>query len=120
LNSEANVSLDSVWDGVLRGMLPKPHRPPLRLVNLHEMSNISVIQVRLIRLVCCRLLTLVKVVIGYELKDGSIKVEWELGEVPNLSFATPIYAEIPGWNQDISSVRLWKDLPQACQRFIKT
>ena len=68
----------------------------------------------------CRLLTLVKVVVGYEFKDGSIKVEWELGEVPNLSFATPIYAEIPGWNQDISSVRLWKDLPQACQRFIKT
>ena len=66
------------------------------------------------------LMFLYKVVVGYNFKDDSIKVEWEPGSKPDLSNAKPIYATIPGWKQDISSVRLWNDLPINCKYFIKT
>jgi adenylosuccinate synthase len=59
-----------------------------------------------------------KVVVGYRFQDGSVRVT--IGENPNLSSAVPLYAEIPGWNKDISGARYWGDLPEACKNFIKT
>jgi adenylosuccinate synthase len=58
-----------------------------------------------------------KVVVGYRFQDGSVQVA--LGAKPNLNSAVPLYAEIPGWNKDISSARYWGDLPEACKHFIK-
>ncbi len=48
--SESNLKvadhLDSEWNRMLRGMLPHPRPPPLRLTNLNELSKLDVIKVR--------------------------------------------------------------------------
>lgn len=31
---------------------------------------------------------------------------------------TPEYIELPGWNEDISHVRKWQELPAAAQRYV--
>jgi adenylosuccinate synthase len=32
---------------------------------------------------------------------------------------TPIYETLPGWQEDITNVRKWKDLPEAAQGYIQ-
>jgi len=36
----------------------------------------------------------------------------------DLSPYTPVYAELPGWNKDVSNVRAWADLPSAAQDYL--
>ncbi len=36
-----------------------------------------------------------------------------------LERVTPIYEEVPGWQQDISGVRQFGDLPEAAQAYVK-
>ena len=40
-------------------------------------------------------------------------------ETQILEKCTPIYEEYPGWQEDISKVRRWKDLPRNAQRYLK-
>jgi hypothetical protein len=106
---------------MLRSMLPQPRPPPLRLTNLHEFSDVAVIKVRFEqseRFVFAY--TIMKVLVAYRLEDGSVKTSWASGEKIDLKRAVAIYAECCGWKQDISSVRLFTDLPEACKTFIKT
>ena len=106
---------------MLRTMLPQPRPPPLRLTNLHELSDVAVIKVRFVQseqLVFAY--ACIKVLVAYQLEDGSVKTSWASGEKVDLKRAVAIYAECCGWKQDISSMRLWTDLPEACTNFIKT
>ena len=60
-----------------------------------------------------------QVVVGYQFKDGNVKVRCDPNKQPELSGAVPIYLEIPGWQQDLSSYRCWNDLPAECKHFVK-
>jgi adenylosuccinate synthase len=36
----------------------------------------------------------------------------------NLDCFTPIYEDLPGWDQDLQSARTWEDLPAAAREYI--
>jgi adenylosuccinate synthase len=62
----------------------------------------------------------IQVLIGYHLKDGSVKVQLASGDKPqDLCSAQPIYEKVPGWKKDVSSVRCWDELPENFRNFIK-
>jgi adenylosuccinate synthase len=39
---------------------------------------------------------------------------------PELVQAEPVYIEVPGWNEDITGVRHFSDLPEAAQAYVDT
>ncbi len=39
--------------------------------------------------------------------------------VQDLADCEPIYEEMPGWNENISEARVWKDLPEAAQNYVR-
>ena len=60
----------------------------------------------------------IKVVTGY--KIGSKEAGYVSGDASYLAKCQPVYQTLPGWQQDISSVRNFKDLPKNAQNYIKT
>lgn len=60
----------------------------------------------------------IKVVTGY--KIGSKEAGYVSGDASYLAKCQPVYQTLPGWQQDISSVRNFKDLPENAQNYIKT
>ena len=41
------------------------------------------------------------------------------GGADGLSACTPVYEELPGWTEDITHVRRWKDLPKNAQNYLE-
>lgn len=60
----------------------------------------------------------IKVCIGY--KMGGKNVGYLSGDSDYLAKCQPVYKTLPGWSQDLSSIRQFKDLPQTAQNYIKT
>jgi adenylosuccinate synthase len=59
----------------------------------------------------------VKVCTAYR-RDGKTLTDLPFGPA-DLSPYEPIYEEVPGWKEDISGVRRWKDLPKAAQDYLE-
>ncbi len=58
-----------------------------------------------------------KICTSYEL-DGQRVTELP-GELEDLSRVTPIYEELPGWEQSLAGARTVEDLPAAAQRYVR-
>ena len=58
-----------------------------------------------------------KIGVAYEL-DGK-KVESLPASLKKLSRCVPVYDELPGWQEDVTSARAWKDLPAAARNYLK-
>lgn len=52
---------------------------------------------------------------AYEI-DGTVTKEFPLGD--DLEAARPVYEKVPGWQEDISAVRTYEDLPENARRYI--
>lgn len=59
----------------------------------------------------------IKLCAGY--KVSGKKTEYISGDGEFLGKCEPIYVTVPGWQEDISSVRNFKDLPQNAKNYIK-
>jgi adenylosuccinate synthase len=59
----------------------------------------------------------VKICVGYKLEGK--KVDSMPASLKKLSLCTPVYEECPGWKEDISSARKWKDLPASARKYLK-
>ncbi len=59
----------------------------------------------------------IKICTSYEL-DGRQTSEFPM-QVSQLERAEPVYEEVPGWKQDISNCRSWKDLPENARRYFE-
>lgn len=55
--------------------------------------------------------------VGYE-RDGVIYRDLPLGTYRMDSY-TPMYEDLPGWEQDIQSARVWDDLPPETQHYVR-
>ena len=64
-----------------------------------------------------RIKTGLKAIKGYESKGK--KVGYLDGDTDFLRKVTPVYKTFPGWQQDISKIRKFLDLPQKAQAYIK-
>jgi adenylosuccinate synthase len=62
-------------------------------------------------------LATLKICTAYEL-DGHRLTELP-GELEDLSRVTPIYEELPGWEQSLVGARTLEDLPAAAQRYLR-
>jgi adenylosuccinate synthase len=58
-----------------------------------------------------------KIGVAYEL-DGK-RVESMPASLKKLSRCVPVYEELPGWREDITSARKWDDLPAAARDYLK-
>jgi adenylosuccinate synthase len=58
-----------------------------------------------------------KIGMAYEL-DGK-RVESMPASLKSLSRCVPVYEEMPGWQEDITSARNWNDLPAAARNYLK-
>lgn len=64
----------------------------------------------------------IKMGIGYSLPTGperSRRVPYSSCGYKELEKVDVVYKEFPGWNEDISGVRKFKDLPKNCQEYVK-
>jgi adenylosuccinate synthase len=59
----------------------------------------------------------IKVCIGY--KIGATRYDYMPNDIGVLAECQPVYAEFPGWRQDISRVRDWKKLPPKARAYLK-
>ncbi len=58
----------------------------------------------------------IKICIGYEL-DGK-KIEYAACGYKELEVVSPVYTTLPGWQEDISTIRSFAKLPKTCQAYI--
>ena len=58
-----------------------------------------------------------KVCVAYEL-DGE-RIENVPGNIRAVERLKPIYEEVPGWHEDISTVTRFEDLPENCRRYLR-
>lgn len=59
----------------------------------------------------------IPVAVAYE-KEGK-KLEAFPDNAEDLSAVTPIYQELAGWQEDLTGVKTWKDLPQAARDYVE-
>lgn len=59
----------------------------------------------------------IKIGIGYKL--GTKKIQYSECGYNELAKVTPIYKTFPGWREDITKIRRFKDLPVNCQKYVK-
>jgi len=59
----------------------------------------------------------IPVCVGYEV-DGKVTDTWPMTE-REVEAAKPVYERLPGWTEDISSVREFDKLPKNCQAYVK-
>lgn len=57
-----------------------------------------------------------KICSGYEI-DGKIITEFP-ASLKELAKCTPVYEELPGWDEDISGIRKYEDLPQNVKNYV--
>ncbi|MFL6138421.1 MAG: adenylosuccinate synthase [Frankiaceae bacterium] len=61
----------------------------------------------------------VPVCVAYRLPDGRVVEEMPQTQT-DFHHATPVYEELPGWTDDISSARCLEELPKAAQSYVRT
>ncbi|MBI4035868.1 adenylosuccinate synthase [Candidatus Daviesbacteria bacterium] len=59
----------------------------------------------------------IKVCTNYKLNGKSIS--YSSCGYEELAKLTPVYKELPGWEEDITKVRKFKDLPKTCQEYVQ-
>ena len=59
----------------------------------------------------------VKICTAYR-RDGKTLTDLPFGPA-DLSPYEPVYEELPGWKEDVTAVRRWKDLPKAAQDYLE-
>lgn len=57
------------------------------------------------------------VCVGYEI--GGKVYDTVPASVSDYEKAKPVYKEFPGWNEDLSNVRKYEDLPKACRDYVE-
>ena len=62
-------------------------------------------------------LPLLKIAVGY--KCGTVNLDTVPPELSALEACEPVYEEFPGWDQDISKVRKFSDLPENTKKYLK-
>ena len=81
-----------------------------------------------VRLNACSEIALTKLDVLDQLKTIKVCVAYEVDGrryeyLPHLrrlhDRATPIYEELPGWQEDITAVRRYEDLPQATRSYVE-
>jgi adenylosuccinate synthase len=60
----------------------------------------------------------IKICIGYRLPDGRVIDDQPIPAF-ELAQCSPVYIQMPGWDQDITGVTDWEDLPDNCQKFLE-
>ena len=58
-----------------------------------------------------------KICTAYEV-DGEI-YEFMPADTEMLYRAKPVYEELPGWDEDITQVKCYDDLPENCKKYLK-
>ncbi len=74
-------------------------------------------EIALTKLDCLSGLSTLKICTGYEL-DSELLTEYPMTE--DLFRVTPIYKTLPGWQEDISSIRHFEDLPKNARAYVLT
>jgi adenylosuccinate synthase len=59
----------------------------------------------------------VPVCVAYELPDGTVTDEMPMTQT-DFHHATPVYEELPGWQQDLSGCKVFADLPANAQAYV--
>jgi adenylosuccinate synthase len=59
-----------------------------------------------------------KIGVAYELEGK--KIESRPASINQLALCKPVFIELPGWKEDLSSARTWDQLPKAAKRYLKT
>ncbi len=59
-----------------------------------------------------------KICVAYKI-DGVLTEEFPC-QVSKLNQVEPVYMELPGWKEDISTITEWNELPQNAQKYVKT
>ncbi len=59
----------------------------------------------------------IKLCVGYQ-RDGVVQRDLPLGTYQMDSY-TPVYEQLPGWQEDIQSARTWEDLPVQAQQYVQ-
>jgi adenylosuccinate synthase len=59
----------------------------------------------------------IKICTGYRL--GGKKIQTVPATVEDLEKVKPIYEEVPGWQEDLTGVTRWKQLPTAAKRYVE-
>ncbi|KIX14991.1 adenylosuccinate synthase [Dethiosulfatarculus sandiegensis] len=60
----------------------------------------------------------IKICVGYQAPDGSVLKSMP-ASLDLLGECKPIYEEMEGWEEDITNVRKYEDLPQACRNYLE-
>ncbi len=58
-----------------------------------------------------------KICIGYDI-DGKVYTA-PPAAIEKLAEAKPVYIDLPGWDEDITAIRNYDDLPENCKKYIK-
>ena len=61
----------------------------------------------------------IPVCVGYRLPDGSTVDEMPMTQT-DFHHATPIYEDLPGWDEDLSAARSFDDLPKNARSYVRT
>ena len=59
-----------------------------------------------------------KVAVAYEDANGK-EVRTMPGNLEDLETCKPVYETLPGWNEDLTGVRQWSDLPAEARHYVK-
>ncbi len=59
----------------------------------------------------------IPVCVGYRLPDGTVTDEFPMHQ-SDFHHAQPVFEDLPGWNEDISAVTRWDDLPDAARAYV--
>lgn len=59
----------------------------------------------------------IPVCVEYELEDGTRTRDFPMGDA--LNTAKPVIEKLPGWNENVVSVRKFEDLPENAQKYVR-
>lgn len=59
-----------------------------------------------------------KIAVAYELEGKRLLSR--PASIKKLALCKPVYVELPGWKEDLSSVRSWDQLPEAARAYLRT
>ncbi len=62
-------------------------------------------------------LSRIKIAVGYSYKNKKIKEFPDSSEI--FSHCEPVYKEMPGWKEDISKIKKYRDLPQKTKNYLR-
>ena len=60
----------------------------------------------------------IRVCTGYRRPDGTL-LDWFPACLEELGQVEPVYHELPGWSEDVTAVRQWKDFPVNFREYVR-